>query len=141
MKGFLSQFQLQKKGLESVLGELESAIMKLVWQKGRLTVRQAHQLLARDRELAYTTVMTVMSRLADKDLLVKEKTGNAFTYTARLSEAEFARAARGKIIDALLASFGTPVISQLVETVEREHPEQIEELARLIEQKRSEGHE
>ena len=136
MKDYLFNFQPHKDGLESVLGELESAIMALIWAKAPITVRQVHQDLAHNRTIAYTTVMTVMSRLAEKGLLHKEKDGNAFVYRAVLSEEEFKRKTRGKIIDALLGAFGTPVISQFVETVGREHPEKMAELARLVAKKR-----
>ncbi|MGH7860309.1 MAG: BlaI/MecI/CopY family transcriptional regulator, partial [Candidatus Binatia bacterium] len=52
------------------LGELELAIMEFVWGRGaEVTVPAVHRHLGRKRGLAYTTVMTVMSRLFDKGLL------------------------------------------------------------------------
>ncbi len=136
MKDFLSNFQIQKQGLASVLGELESVVMSLAWEKGELTVRQAHRCLAEQRTIAYTTVMTVMTRLADKGLLLARKDGNAFVYRPAMNREEFNHTTRGKIIDALIGVFGTPVISQFVETIDREHPERMEELAQLVARKR-----
>ena len=136
MKDFSFSFQPHKQGLHSILGELESAVMTLIWERGPLTVRQAHQILEADRKIAYTTVMTVMSRLADKGLLAKEKDGAAFVYRAQADEASFHEATRGRIIEGLLGAFGSPVLSQFVETVGREHPEKMEELARLIARER-----
>ncbi len=52
-----------------------------------LTVREVHGALAADRDLAYTTVMTVMGRLARKDLVIQERDGRAFRYRARESRA------------------------------------------------------
>ncbi len=52
------------------------------------TVREVHATLAEERDLAYTTVMTVMDRLARKGLVVQEKQGRAYTYRPRASRAE-----------------------------------------------------
>ena len=49
--------------------------------------REVHEAL-RERDLAYTTVMTVLDRLARKDLLVREREGRAFRYVPRQSRAE-----------------------------------------------------
>jgi predicted transcriptional regulator len=63
-------FDPRKKGLRKILGDLEADVMEAMWARGRATVHDVHErLAAADRELAYTTVMTVMSRLADKGLL------------------------------------------------------------------------
>src|SRR5690349_3278973 len=63
------------------LGDLEREIMTQLWAAGEpLTVRQVHERLSRDRELAYTTVMTVLDRLAKKDVVTQEKTDRAYRY-------------------------------------------------------------
>ena len=69
------------------LGDLERAVMDQVWalsESGEpsVTVREVHEALSASRDLAYTTVMTVMGRLADAGLLVKERAGRAFLYAA-----------------------------------------------------------
>jgi predicted transcriptional regulator len=51
------------------------------------TVREVHAELAADRDIAYTTVMTVMDRLARKELVIQERDGRAFRYRARSSRA------------------------------------------------------
>ncbi len=51
---------------EQLLGELEAAVMQLIWQRGEVTVREVWQGLHPERTLAYTTVMTVMRRLEQK---------------------------------------------------------------------------
>jgi predicted transcriptional regulator len=59
------------KGAEKLLGDLELAIMREAWGRETVTVRDVLEALNRKRKLplAYTTVMTVMSRLAEKGLL------------------------------------------------------------------------
>jgi len=73
-----------------LLGELESRIMQLLWRREEpATVRQVHDELARDRDVAYTTVMTVMERLWRKGHLTRTARGRAFAYAPVMSEAEY----------------------------------------------------
>jgi predicted transcriptional regulator len=75
------------------LGELERAVMDQVWALGEagepsVSVRDVHEALTASRGLAYTTVMTVMGRLADAGLLLKERSGRAYLYAAAGSREE-----------------------------------------------------
>ena len=49
----------------------ELAIMKVVWRKEEVTVRDVHEALSEQREIAYTTVMTLMRILQEKGYLTK----------------------------------------------------------------------
>ncbi len=63
------------------LGELEQAVMDHLWSSAEaLTVRQVHEALSVHRELAYTTVMTVLQRLAKKNLVVQHRDDRAHRY-------------------------------------------------------------
>jgi predicted transcriptional regulator len=68
------------------MGELERAVMDRLWAADSeqwFTVREVHDSLAASRDLAYTTVMTVMDRLARKELISRERDGRAWRYRAR----------------------------------------------------------
>ncbi|MGC0364093.1 putative transcriptional regulator [Rhodococcus sp. 27YEA15] len=63
------------------LGELERAVMDHLWSTTEpQTVRQVHEALATHRELAYTTVMTVLQRLAKKHLVIQQRDDRAHRY-------------------------------------------------------------
>lgn len=63
------------------LGELERAVMDHLWSRSEpQTVRQVHEALATRRELAYTTVMTVLQRLAKKHLVIQQRDDRAHRY-------------------------------------------------------------
>ncbi|MEZ0359512.1 BlaI/MecI/CopY family transcriptional regulator [Mycobacterium sp. SA01] len=63
------------------LGELERAVMDHLWAAGEpLTVRQVHEALCTERDLAYTTVMTVLQRLARKNLVSQIRDDRAHQY-------------------------------------------------------------
>ena len=136
IKNYSFTFNPNKKGLRKILGDLESDIMEIIWDNGDITVRQVFENLNEKRNLAYTTVMTVMSRLADKGLLEKVKEGAAFVYCAQFSREEFTQSTLKKVIGELLGDFAAPVISQFVDSVGDVQPDKLEELARLIEEKR-----
>ncbi len=63
------------------LGELERAVMERVWAWQRpVSVRDVVDDLVRDRDIAYTTVMTIMERLHRKCFLRRERVGKAYLY-------------------------------------------------------------
>ncbi|MFC0628433.1 BlaI/MecI/CopY family transcriptional regulator [Kribbella deserti] len=65
------------------LGDLERLVMEQLWASpDALTVREVHERLADSRDLAYTTVMTVLDRLAKKELTSRERDGKAWRYRA-----------------------------------------------------------
>lgn len=135
-KDYSFTFDPDKKGLRKILGDLEVAIMDVVWNTEETTVRDVYDALKVKRELAYTTVMTVMSRLAEKGLLKKTKSGTAFLYSPVYSRDDFTQSTVKKVISELLGDFATPTLSQFVEALGDGDPDKMDELAKLIEEKR-----
>jgi predicted transcriptional regulator len=71
-------------------GDLEVVVMQLVWDRDRpVTVRELLSELLRDREIAYTTVMTTMDNLHRKGWLSRVKDGKAYRYSATATRAEY----------------------------------------------------
>ncbi|KOV82461.1 BlaI/MecI/CopY family transcriptional regulator [Nocardia sp. NRRL S-836] len=84
------------------LGELEAAVMNVLWHDGGpLKVRQVLERLDTGRQLAYTTVLTVLDNLHRKEWVTRELEGNAYRYRPRTSRAE---AAANALRDVLIAS-------------------------------------
>ena len=81
------------------LGDLERAVMDQLWDTGTpQTVRQVHEALSAHRDLAYTTVMTVLQRLARKNLVVQIRDERAHQYAATHGRDELVA---GLMVDAL----------------------------------------
>lgn len=118
------------------LGDLEAAIMNVVWQRGETTVEHVRAALAPERDPAYTTVMTVMSRLAAKGVLEREKQGRAYVYRATAEQSEIA----GSMLSTLVERFysGSPgrAIAHLIETEEEMSEEDLARLEELIRARR-----
>ena len=84
------------------LGDLEREVMAQLWDAGEpLTVRQVHDRLSRDRDLAYTTVMTVLDRLAKKGVVLQQRADRAYRYAPAQSREEMTAAL---MLDALSAA-------------------------------------
>lgn len=81
------------------LGDLERSVMERLWASpDGATVRDVHESLASDRQIAYTTVLTVLDRLAKKDLVTRTREGRAWRYAAKnTAESLTAQAMRAHI--------------------------------------------
>jgi predicted transcriptional regulator len=111
------------------LGPLEAEVMGVLWRAGRpLPVREVAAALNAERTatLAYTTVMTVMSRLAGKGILARSRAGRRFVYAPVAADAAEI-AVRG-----VLAEFGDAALARFVQWAELD-PALRERLRRLTE--------
>ncbi len=111
--------------------------MEVVWDRGEVTVRDVYETLRHRRDLAYTTVMTVMHNLHRKGLLIQRSEGQAHIYRARQSRSEFVRSKVGEVLDALLENFSEPALAHFVERLRQADPERLAELERLIAERRA----
>lgn len=122
-----------------MLGGLEAEVMEVAWSRGRVTVRDVHQHLIARRPLAYTTVMTTMTRLAQKGLLRRELESNYYVYRPALSREEFMDRVARTVLDGLLEEFAGPVFSHLVQRLGAEDDAKLRDLEELIKAARSQG--
>ena len=120
----------------SKLGELETEIMGVIWEKGKATVQDVKDALEPRRSLAYTTVMTVMSRLAEKGLCERQKEGRAYYYTPVASQEKVAGSLLQALVRRLYAGATGKAIAQLLETEETVDDAELERLEALIRSKR-----
>ena len=92
-----------------MLGPLGGAVMRIVLARGAATVREVSDVLASEREHppAYTTVMTIMSRLYDRGLLKRDRQGRGFTYRAAADEQATIDELSRRAVEQLLETYGT----------------------------------
>ena len=72
-------FRPSGQGVAQVLGDLESAVIRAVWDRPDCSARQVLESFSGRRSLAYTTIVTVLDRLYKKGLLKRRKEGKAFS--------------------------------------------------------------
>jgi len=80
------------------LAPLELECMSVLWPLGEGTVRDIHRQLAVSRPRAYTTIMTIMDRLAHKGIVTRHRVGRAYRYQPNLSADEARISAIEKIV-------------------------------------------
>ncbi len=68
--------------------ESELPIMKILWEKGELSVREVHDQLLSSKDWAYSTTKTTMDRMAKKGLLDRKNQHNVFLYYPLISKAQ-----------------------------------------------------
>lgn len=107
----------RKSQLQGLLGPLETEVMETVWRLGETTVRDVHADLAPRRDLAYTTIMTTMARLASKGLLRKDTTALAHRYRPTVSREDYARSTVTSVVDWLFDAFPEPAVAYFVDVV------------------------
>src|SRR5476651_2409488 len=131
--GFKSSHEI----LESRLGALEREVMAVVWNADQISVREACERL--ESSVAYTTVMTTMDRLFKKRLLARRKVGRAFVYSATATRDEMEGAVANELVHSLLQRHGgepLPILSSLVDAVSDRDRALLDELERLVREKR-----
>src|SRR6202453_4529005 len=98
------------------LAPLELDCMNTLWPMGQGTVREIRDRLAPRRPRAYTTIMTIMDRLARKGIVERRKVGRAYMYRPNLS-ADNARAqALDQVIENFFAGSKEALLAQLDRT-------------------------
>src|SRR3989442_4299617 len=121
------------------LGKLERAVLNETWRRREATVRDIY--LAFEERIAYTTLMTTLDRLYKKRLLDRRKDGRAFFYAPAVSREEFEHGIREDVIDGLLghgAEGIQPVLACIVDTVSERDRQMLDELDRLVKEKKRE---
>jgi predicted transcriptional regulator len=105
-----------KRKSRSVLGPQELQIMKVVWDRDRVTVRDVYQALLERRQVAYTTVMTMMNILEQKGFLKKSSgEDRAFVYEPARSRKTVMRALVNEFVERVFGGSANPLMVHLIE--------------------------
>lgn len=124
--------------LRGLVGPLEHDVLQVLWERGGdadvATVRAGCNA---DREaqdaLAYTTIMTVLSRLHDKGLVTRDRAGRGYRYTPRFDPDELVAHLSARDVDHLLERYGEVALARFAEALETADPQlraRVEALAR-----------
>jgi len=135
----LRGFKRPRDVASQALGKLELAVLNEIWRRDESSVRDVY--LAFGESIAYTTLMTTLDRLFKKKLLTRRKDGRAFVYLPAVSPNEFEQGIWEDVIDGLLghgAGEVQPLLACIVDTVSERDRELLDELDRLIKEKRKE---
>ena len=96
--------------------ELELEILKILWRDEEATVRQVKKQLSSFRELAYTSVMTMMTIMTEKGYLTRNKKDNYYIYKPKITEQETTQGMLSDIVERLFDGSATAAMVNLLET-------------------------
>ncbi len=123
----------QKLGMNA-LGDLEVDVMGIVWGLNKATVKDVFEVMYERRGLAYTTIMTVMNRLAIKGILEQDKTSVPYIYRPLIERDQMANSMIGEVVDRLLEGSAGAVVSYLIDG-DKIKSDEIADLKALIKEK------
>jgi predicted transcriptional regulator len=116
------------------LHELESEVMHEVWRQQEATVRAVMEALnaTADKPRAYTTYMTILSRLDDKGLLRRQRKGKTDYYRPAHTREEYAELRAQAEVEALVDQFGDVALSHFARQMAQLDPDRRRALERLV---------
>lgn len=104
--------------ITSSLGSLEEEIMQIIWQEKNASVRVVFEKLKKKRAIAYTTVMTIMSRLHTKGILKRHNNNGAYLYSPLEEKEKFLAKISERVIKNLINNCGDVAVAQFIDIIE-----------------------
>lgn len=117
-------------------GELQTQIMAVIWRTGEGTVEQVRSALPPRYRGAYTTVQTVLNRLADRGMLTRQKAGKGFVYQPAISESDYVARSIERTLAGASAQARQAALAQLLGGIDGGELSDLQRLAQEIDAKR-----
>ncbi len=118
---------------EQLLGPLEAECMRVLWDSAPASVGDVLQIINRkhEPELAYTTIMTILSRLHEKGYVKRERRGRGYLYEPAYTEQELVDVLGRRAVDRVVERYGEVAIAHFVEALERTDPQLLDRVDAL----------
>lgn len=121
---------------DPIQGSLQGQIMRVMWRLDRGSVEQVRKALPKRNRRAYTTIQTVLNRLAERGLLGREREGNVIFYSARVSEADYISSSLNRALSGASQEARRAALANLVGDLDPSELGEIRELADQINRER-----
>jgi predicted transcriptional regulator len=119
------------------LGDLQYAIMRVLWARKEATAAEVHTQLYPERGLAPTTIATMLSKMEKKGVVKHRAEGRQFIYSAAVTENDVRRSMVGELLDRVFQGDAAELVNHLLE--ERDiDTDELERLKKLIEERAGE---
>ena len=112
------------------LGDLQLKIMKVLWERGEASVAEIHRAVGKPRDLAYTTIATMLRKMEVRGLVAHRTEGRIFVYRAVVDAASVTQNMSAHLLDRLFAGSLADMVCHLLSTreISREELAKIEKL-------------
>ena len=119
------------------LGDLQLAIMRILWARGEASASEVHQALWDERGLAPTTIATMLVKMEKKGVVTHRAEGRRYLYSPTVSEQEVTRSMVAQLAERLFEGDVPAFVSHLLSEHDID-PDELAELEELIDAKREE---
>ena len=96
------------------LGDLQHAIMAVLWDRGEATTADVHESLRVERGLALTTIATMLRKMEDKGVVTHRAEGRQFVYRPTVSRAEIRESMVGELVERVFGGDARALVAHLV---------------------------
>lgn len=121
------------KNAGKVLGELETEVMEIIWKvEEPVSVSDVVKVLSKKRKCAYTTVMTIMGRLVDKEVLTRKLHGTSYLYQPKVNREKFVASTVHNIFTTTVSTLGQEVVLHFAKEIQKVSPKKREELLKML---------
>jgi predicted transcriptional regulator len=117
--------------------DAELAILRILWDRGPSTVRQVHDVLALERQAAYTTALKLLQIMTEKGLVERDERDRTHIYRARLSEETTQRQLVRDLVDRAFAGSASKLVMQALAT-KRASADELRDIRKAIDGARNE---
>lgn len=131
-------YALPMKRGDPIQGELQERIMRVLWRKDEAGVEEVRRALPKAHRGAYTTVQTVLNRLADRGLVKRRRVGNAIRYSASVTEADYVSSSLARSLAGASEEARRAALASLVGDLGKGELAEVRALARKIDRERHE---
>lgn len=113
------------------LGDLQHAIMRVLWEDGECSVSDVHRALLEERGLAPTTIATMLAKMEKKGVVQRRTEGRQFRYSPAVTQSEVQRSMVSELTERLFDGNAAALVSHLLaeQTIDKG---ELQEIQRLI---------
>ena len=116
----------------------ELEILQIIWERGPSTVREVMEVLNRHRPRAYTTVMSLMNVMEEKNLLTYKPQGRAFVYAAKTSRKKAQKDLLGDLLNRAFDGSANELVTNLLDQAKPTQAE-LDQISDVIAQYKQSG--
>lgn len=130
----INNFRVDQEGLNRFFGPLESKVMNILWNGNESSIKEVQLILEKEKPINFNTVMTVMNRLVDKNILTKRLEGRTSLYKPVTTKEDFINNQSKKLTENLLDEFGGLVVNHMLDSLKEVDDHLLLKLEQKLEQ-------
>ena len=130
----VNNFRVDQEGLNRFFGPLESKIMDILWNRNDSSIKEVQLILEKEKPINFNTVMTVMNRLVEKNILTKKLEGRTSLFKPLTTKEDFINNQSKKLTENLLDEFGGLVVNHMLDSLKEVDDNLLQKLEQKLEQ-------